>query len=628
MFLGRPLPRYAVAAIDLAQRYSGVSVNLIGENNLGGSLTNQNLNFIPLEDFYSQEQFIESAKRVTYSASFRDGFWLKSLERIFVLEQFMAVSKKNSIFHAELDQILFRVDCLIQSLELTKHRGLFVPFQNSHNAVASVLFCNDLSSLSSVTAMASGGDVFPNEMALIARWAGHHPERAFALPTPADLYASRRGELLRGLNTLSLDETGGLVDAAQLGQWVAGIDPRNVPIRERPQTKFVDPSAGDLLTRDQLNQMRVGFDKSSSRLFVQQGGNQEVPLFNLHLHSKIHPWLQRGEGNIATLFSGVSNSVALTIPGTRRVQLFSFFLPRWKAFMTRPHRLFTRWIPRLNSLFGLRPSSYPFVSGDGFRKLAHHVWEHGKTKIEPNRVQAGDIIFCEADELPNFERLCLPRITKPFVLLLGNSDVNHSLNSLRGITGGGSISVFAQNLTDSVPNVQILPIGLENAWRANHGWREAFWMRRLASKTRLPRIMWSFNFETNPSARAACANALVRTSVSDSLGSLSPSGHRKALSRYSFVASPPGNGLDTHRMWEALYLGCVPIVVRSHLTEQCGLLGLPVWIVEDYGELEGLTESDLEKLAEYFRGSFNNSALWHKFWERRITDESRRLGST
>ena len=31
------------------------------------------------------------------------------------------------------------------------------------------------------------------------------------------------------------------------------------------------------------------------------------------------------------------------------------------------------------------------------------------------------------------------------------------------------------------------------------------------------------------------------------------------------VAAPRGNGLDTHRLWEALYLGCVPIVQAGPL---------------------------------------------------------------
>jgi len=36
---------------------------------------------------------------------------------------------------------------------------------------------------------------------------------------------------------------------------------------------------------------------------------------------------------------------------------------------------------------------------------------------------------------------------------------------------------------------------------------------------------------------------------------------------HKFVICPEGNGIDTHRLWEALYMGTIPIVLRSNNTE-------------------------------------------------------------
>ena len=41
--------------------------------------------------------------------------------------------------------------------------------------------------------------------------------------------------------------------------------------------------------------------------------------------------------------------------------------------------------------------------------------------------------------------------------------------------------------------------------------------------------------------------------------------YKNNLDTYKFILCPPGNGLDTHRVWESLYLGSVP-VVKKHLT--------------------------------------------------------------
>ena len=52
---------------------------------------------------------------------------------------------------------------------------------------------------------------------------------------------------------------------------------------------------------------------------------------------------------------------------------------------------------------------------------------------------------------------------------------------------------------------------------------------------------------------------------------------------YVFVVSPFGNGLDCHRTWEALALGCIPIVKSSPF--DILFKDLPVWIVEDWSEV-------------------------------------------
>ena len=52
-----------------------------------------------------------------------------------------------------------------------------------------------------------------------------------------------------------------------------------------------------------------------------------------------------------------------------------------------------------------------------------------------------------------------------------------------------------------------------------------------------------------------------------------------------FIASPPGNGEDCHRTWEALYMRSVPVVVRSSLMETLNAKGMPLLLVDSYEEL-------------------------------------------
>ena len=62
-----------------------------------------------------------------------------------------------------------------------------------------------------------------------------------------------------------------------------------------------------------------------------------------------------------------------------------------------------------------------------------------------------------------------------------------------------------------------------------------------------------------------------------------------------FVPSPAGNGLDCHRTWEALYLGAVPVVLKSEYTgdESWPVLVIDSW--ERFVRLEPKALRDLYK---------------------------------
>ena len=68
---------------------------------------------------------------------------------------------------------------------------------------------------------------------------------------------------------------------------------------------------------------------------------------------------------------------------------------------------------------------------------------------------------------------------------------------------------------------------------------------------------------------------------------VTPEGRRRYFSNLrtaNFVVCPRGNGLDTHRVWETLYVGGFPIVKRVPMMEVL-TAGLPVWTVDAWDEV-------------------------------------------
>lgn len=81
-------------------------------------------------------------------------------------------------------------------------------------------------------------------------------------------------------------------------------------------------------------------------------------------------------------------------------------------------------------------------------------------------------------------------------------------------------------------------------------------------------------------------------------------------SMHKFILCPEGNGIDTFRIWEALSLGCIPIVERSYFSSY--LNDLPVYIVDD---ILDLTYSGLNRVYdEIMSKEYNLEKLTKKYW--------------
>lgn len=335
VYLGGALPSYVCASIQLAKQYSGLNVHLLGHAEYATKLGRNSDTLIPVEDFYDPVPFQTASENVVSPHRFRAGFFLKSLERFFVLEQFMEKSGVSEFLHAELDQVLFRVDLLAAHLAEIGRKGIYFPFHSDRFALASIFYCNDAESLRSLIDLARFGPRFNFEMEVLASWARSHSLKSNELPTLATAYGVPTGDIGRAGYVLNLEESGGAVDAAQIGQWVAGIDPRNVPLKKYPTTKFVDPPNRELLTRKQLESTIFKLDRTDGSLLFSYQGQPPQRLYNLHLHSKVHAVLLRKPAPMEYILELANSSEAQRIPGTRLMQLREQ-IPNQFARLKRP----------------------------------------------------------------------------------------------------------------------------------------------------------------------------------------------------------------------------------------------------------------------------------------------------
>jgi hypothetical protein len=94
-------------------------------------------------------------------------------------------------------------------------------------------------------------------------------------------------------------------------------------------------------------------------------------------------------------------------------------------------------------------------------------------------------------------------------------------------------------------------------------------------------------------------------------------GYLEDLRRHRFVLCPQGNGLDTHRTWETLLMGSVPVIAHSTLD---GLYaGLPVVLVDDWDVIdEALLQGAWKQYVDRLPNGVPEDAIMADIWLSKI----------
>lgn len=155
-----------------------------------------------------------------------------------------------------------------------------------------------------------------------------------------------------------------------------------------------------------------------------------------------------------------------------------------------------------------------------------------------------------------------------------------------------NVKVMAVNWLGDSSQIQPLPIGIPTLDRLT-GYSADDYQKYLTSYevllkeniTRDIHLYSSFDITTNLPYRKPALLASLRLKNSymptSRIGLIE---NLEVLRRSKYVLSPPGAGPDCFRTWEAIYLGAVPIVLKSHWP--FSHLDLPVLIVESFEDLE------------------------------------------
>jgi hypothetical protein len=295
----------------------------------------------------------------------------------------------------------------------------------------------------------------------------------------------------------------------------------------------------------------------------------------------------------------------------------------------------------------------------------HFVWGFGLTLecdvTEKNKetpwnadviykdIKNGDIVWVPGEALDLFQKDVLPKITEPFILLINQSDrsfptfFNPSFDVINFINDSRIIHIFAQNCDLESPHAKVtpIPIGIDFHTLA-YEWRKPrnefisiedqekklHAIISLLKPTSMRKSKAFVDFQHHDTMkisinqyeedRTSIFHKILPSGVIDFSTKRIPRDDLwKTKGEYAFSISPHGNGLDCHRTWEDLALGCIVIVKTSPL--DCLYEDLPVVIVKDWSEV---SKENFEIWKTLYADAFTNpiyrEKLTHKYWMNKI----------
>lgn len=262
-------------------------------------------------------------------------------------------------------------------------------------------------------------------------------------------------------------------------------------------------------------------------------------------------------------------------------------------------------------------------------KVYNYNWEQLKPRA---------VVYINGHALRDFVQSKLPQIRTSFVLVSGDSDLTlpeeglskEQVKSL--LENSQLIHWFAQNAVSTHPKISVIPIGLDYHTLATR--RSSFWgppatpveqealLKHISEKAlpladRAVKCYASFQFQTafqrdkdRMKAKAGLPPHLVFYEPTQ----VDRETSWRNQSKYAFVISPFGGGYDCHRTWEALLLGCIPVMRKSPLGDLYD--DLPVLVVNKWSDVTHDLLS--QTVSSFSRRQWNLEKLQLSYWMKRI----------
>lgn len=532
---------------------------------------------------------------------FRNGFWVSTTKRFFYLWALLDLFYLECVYHIENDVVLFDSFVNIHSDLIQQYQVLnkLVLVKDAPNRVVpSLLYIPDVHVIAdlihNISNILNKSDQFLNDMDLLARYENCYTFNV--IPNKNKKY---------------------LFDGAAIGQYIDGTDIRNLPNLPPIESydykliKYMNPTCGfinetsiykpnvSLFYKKQyiLDNVSIPLNIILAKTDSQQSINI-VP--NVHVHSK---QLYKFSSVFDIKFTDI-------ISGDRIVSLCDFVISTHQ--INEFHKNLCNFI-KMDKIILIKD----------FNNINYNALNSIFKNSQKKKIIKLFIYTHLLESLINVQFFNKLNTDYEYILYFHNSDHSFDENVSSILTLYHIKKVYTQNpaFTDN-SKVNLLPIGLANCmWP--HGDIIKFYdiVKNTYMFKKINTIYININTNTFD-YRKTVLNVINKNKDNWTLSNGKPYGeYLEELSSHYFCLCIRGNGIDTHRFWESLYLGVIPVIINNKFTncqifvDMLNVIGIPFYEIktdniEDFFKniksIDFFNESLYKKIITRIRCSIQN----------------------
>jgi hypothetical protein len=262
--IGDHFPEYINTCISQIQSVSTIPIHLLISNSHATKLKHP-VHVVPLESIPKSKKHEQFENTSRLDASFRNGFWKYAMLRFFYIYDYMANNCISDVFHIEYDNLIY-VDPT-KYLSVFQTRSMWCAMDSPNRCIPSFLYFKESSILSRVLdTCIVNASTNNNDMVALAQFRNNNPAEVGILPTVIS-YVDK----IDPMYSEHAKDFTCLFDAAAVGQYIGGVDPRNIS----------GNTVGFINETSIIKCNKMNIEWRDRKPFL-----NGLPLVNLHIHSK------------------------------------------------------------------------------------------------------------------------------------------------------------------------------------------------------------------------------------------------------------------------------------------------------------------------------------------------------